>query len=224
MASLRTRLGLLGFTALSMGVAANMMLMQPGSRSAVGLRDGQLAAARELTEIARGQPRAQAMPAPKASGATPSRADTETQPETVRAIQRELQARGYETGGQDGVPGLVTRAAILAFEIDNGLPHSADPTDQLLRAIVLGTAGRDAAAAAGERRTHVEHIVRTVQHSLAGLKYFNAKPDGRLGDDTRRAIREFEQDQGLKVTGRISGELVVRLARTAVSGRLGQAK
>lgn len=223
MASLRARLGLLGFTALSMGVAANIMLMQPGSRSAA-LRDGQLAAARELTDIARGQPKAQAAPASRSPAAAPSRAEGETQPETVRAIQRELQSRGYETGGQDGVPGLVTRAAILAYEIDNGLPPTADPTDQLLRAIVLGSAGRDMSATAGDRRTHVEHIVRTVQHSLAGLKYFNAKPDGRLGDDTRRAIREFEQDQGLRVTGRISGELVVRLAKAAVSGRLGHAK
>lgn len=223
MTSLRARLGLLGFTALSMGVAANMMLMQPGSRTA-GLRDGQLAAARELTEIARGQPKAHVAPAARANTAAATRGDTETQPETVRAIQRELQSRGYETGGQDGVPGLVTRAAILAYETDNGLPLSADPTDHLLRAIVLGAAGRDDTAVGGDRRTHVEHIVRTVQHSLAGLKYFNAKPDGRLGEDTRRAIREFEQDQGLKVTGRISGELVVRLAKTAVSGRLGQAR
>lgn len=224
MASVRGRLGLIGFTVLSMGAAANMILLQPGSRTAAALADGQLAATRELTEIARGQPRTQTATAARTAAATPARADAETQPETVRAIQRELHSRGYATGGEDGVLGLVTRAAVLAYEADNGLPLTAEPTDQLLRAIVLGPAGRGAVSVAGERRGHVEHIVRTVQHSLAGLSYFNAKPDGRLGEDTRRAIREFEQDHGLKVTGRISGELVVRLAKSAVAGRLGPAK
>ena len=47
-------------------------------------------------------------------------------PETVdrsdltRAIQRELKAKGYEAGAVDGVIGLVTRGAIMAYESDAG--------------------------------------------------------------------------------------------------------
>ena len=60
-----------------------------------------------------------------ARAADPAPPSSET-PETIRAIQRELQARGYEAGAADGVPRLVTRAAIMAYEHDNGLPLSTD--------------------------------------------------------------------------------------------------
>ena len=45
--------------------------------------------------------------------------------ELTRAVQRELKAKGYETGVVDGVAGLVTRAAIMAYEADHGLTLTA---------------------------------------------------------------------------------------------------
>jgi Putative peptidoglycan binding domain len=149
MASRLVKLALVGSALLSIGVAANMFFMQTAKRQQVaGQKQAQAAAKRELAEATRrpsveppriGQVDGRAIPDTRATAAPakPNEPDTVTG-ETIRAIQRELMARGYETGGQDGVTGLVTRAAILAFEHDHGLALSAEPTDDLLRAIVLG--------------------------------------------------------------------------------------
>src|SRR5688572_27007588 len=50
----------------------------------------------------------------------------------VTAIQRELAARGYGSGPADGRLGEDTRKAITAFQKDNGLPLTGQPTDELL--------------------------------------------------------------------------------------------
>lgn len=144
--------------------------------------------------------------------------------ETIRAIQRELQQRGYETGSADGVPGLTTRAAIMAWEHDNGLALSGEANEDVLKRILLGaSAGEPAPATAAtrlERRASAEAVIRTVQQTLSGLGYNTGKVDGRLGEDTLRAIRDFEIDNQLPETGRVSGTLIARLAKAAGSGRL----
>lgn len=142
-------------------------------------------------------------------------------PETTKAIQRELASRGYEAGVADGLPGLVTRAAIMAYEADHGMALTAEPTDQLLQNILMGgTPEPKKAGQPGQSGAEAERVIRTVQQSLANLGYGVKSVDGRMGDTTARAIREFEAQQGLKQTGRISGNLVARLARLAGQGRV----
>jgi peptidoglycan hydrolase-like protein with peptidoglycan-binding domain len=138
-------------------------------------------------------------------------------------VQRELHARGYEPGGQDGVAGLVTRAAILAFEEDHALPPTAEPSEALLKAILLGGVGAPAPQAGTSSRNepaagHVQ-VVRAVQLHLATLGYVGSKVDGVAGPDTTRAIREFEMDQGTKPIGRITGPLMARLMKAAANRR-----
>lgn len=48
-------------------------------------------------------------------------------------LQRLLTARGYDTGGADGVVGARTRAAISAYQASAGLPATGEPTLELLR-------------------------------------------------------------------------------------------
>lgn len=141
--------------------------------------------------------------------------------EVVKAVQRELVRKGYDTGTQDGVPGLMTRAAIMAFEWDHGLALSAEPSEALLQAVLLdhrppGMAG----AGAQQRSRQAVQIIRTIQQSLVALGYLQGSVDGHLGEVTRRAIREFEMDNGLVPSGRISSPLFAKLARAAASGRL----
>lgn len=63
--------------------------------------------------------------------------------------------------------------------------------------------------------------VSRVQLALATLGYDPGPPDGLAGPQTRAAIRSFEQDYGLPVTGQVSDELNVALlvARAAESRR-----
>jgi len=142
----------------------------------------------------------------------------EASPETVRAIQRELKSRGYGPLASDGVMGLTTRAGIMAFEYDHGLGLSGEASEDLLRRILLGTSTDAELAGAGKVRSiQAEQVIRTVQQRLSGLGYRVGRVDGWLGEDTVKAIRDFEMDKGLVPRGRISAELVTRLIEAAVS-------
>ena len=134
----------------------------------------------------------------------------------VRGMQRELNTQGYAPGAPDGVAGLVTRAAIMAYEHDNGIPLTGDATQELLGRIVLGPAV-PAAARLGKsevKGTEAATVVKVVAQSLAAQGYAVPKPDGGVAATLVTAIRDFEADQKLPDTGRISAALVsVCLAR-----------
>jgi peptidoglycan hydrolase-like protein with peptidoglycan-binding domain len=59
----------------------------------------------------------------------------------------------------------------------------------------------------------------TVQEELARRRYYSGPIDGVLGGQTRTAIRDFQEDNGLPVTGEVSLELVnyLRLVTTAAA-------
>ncbi len=165
-------------------------------------------------------------------GVEPALADTNISsgatdaPEIVASIQRELQARGYEPGVPDGVAGTVTRAAIMAWEHDHGLAPTGEATEAVMKTIVLGVSKATTAqisaqwqALPKEKRQRSEQLVRTVQQSLSALGYNAGKVTGRSNEDTERAIREFEMDQNMTQSGRISGPLVSRLGRLTAAGR-----
>jgi peptidoglycan hydrolase-like protein with peptidoglycan-binding domain len=136
--------------------------------------------------------------------------------ETVRAIQRELKARGYGPLTGDGVIGLTTRAAIMAFEHDHGLGLTGEASEDLLRRILLGASPDiEPVGAAKVRSVEAEQVIRTVQQRLTALGYRIGRVDGWLGEDTVKAIRDFEMDKGLVPKGRICAELVARLSVVA---------
>jgi len=136
--------------------------------------------------------------------------------ETVRAIQRELKARGYGPLAGDGVMGMATRAGIMAFEHDHGLGLTGEASEELLKRILLGAPPDTVPAGAAKiRSVQAEQVIRAAQQRLAALGYRIARVDGWLGEDTVKAIREFEMDKGLVPKGRISAELMARLGEAA---------
>jgi peptidoglycan hydrolase-like protein with peptidoglycan-binding domain len=140
---------------------------------------------------------------------------------TVRSVQAELTRRGYEPGAADGVPGLMTRAAVMAYEHDQGLPLTAEPSPEVLAHLRHGTSAPGAAIGlqpgAPQPASHAEQVIRSVQLALGQLGYLAAAPDGFVSEQTIRAIREFEMDSGLVPTGRISGPLIARLTKQTVA-------
>lgn len=148
--------------------------------------------------------------------------------ETVRAVQRELHQRGYGPLVSDGNMRPLTRAAIMAYEHDHGLPLSGEASDVQLKRIVLGgpasaelapaittgtaTVPKVATARAGE-------VVRTVQELLTKAGYQPGQINGRLGEDTLRALRDFEVAKGLTPKGRISAEVLLRLSEASQAGQ-----
>lgn len=149
--------------------------------------------------------------------------DVEGNADVIKAIQRELTGRGYGPLVADGVPGLVTRAAVMAFEHDSRLPLTGEATGRLLGRLQLSAAQAallPADPAAGKVRSQqAELVIRTVQQSLAALGYQVGKGDGRSSDDVARAIQEFELDEGLTPTGRVSAEVFARLGRVVAAAK-----
>ncbi|MGL4397671.1 MAG: peptidoglycan-binding domain-containing protein [Hyphomicrobium sp.] len=138
-----------------------------------------------------------------------------SQTEIIRAIQRELNTRGYATGQPDGMLGLVTRAAIMAYEHDSGLMLTAEPREELLSRIILSQAAPAAPRPVNAEVGSVEaaSIVRLVEQSLVQRGFKAVRVDGKIDAELGGAIRAFETDQKLPVTGRISAPLVSRLVR-----------
>jgi len=141
----------------------------------------------------------------------------------VRAVQRELAARGFDVGSADGRPNEKTKAAISAYQKAQNLPVTGVATDELLHQIMLG-APAPSAAATGSVAAKAAHVdgksvssVKTVQRVLADLGYAPGPVDGALGPATAHAISVFQHDRKMPETGRMSPELLQELKR--VTGR-----
>jgi peptidoglycan hydrolase-like protein with peptidoglycan-binding domain len=205
------------FALLSMATMVNILVMQPMGTRPVGARAGKPDLLREPA-LPAPAPATTPVAAAKPAANIPSAAGDN--PDTVTAIQRELAARDYDLGAPDGTASPTTRAAIMAWEHDNGLVLTGEPTATVLKAIILGPDSATAAQIAAElkalprdREPRTQHLIRSVQQALADLGYVVGAASGQMTDDTARAIREFEQEQALPPTGRISATLVTRLTR-----------
>lgn len=212
----RSRMYVSLFLALGASVAANVLLLQP-RLSQRGLLVGQAQGPRGDGSL-EGRQSATGLKA-KSAGADRQEASKAT----IRAVQRELKEIGHYEGPADGIANLSTHAAVMAYESDNGLRLTGVPSDTLLKMLILGAgaaAGTPGSAAEVMRGSPAEQVTRLVQQLLAGRGYPIAAIDGRLGEDTRRAIQAFEGEQRLKPSGRISAALLAKLQRPGKAGQV----
>jgi peptidoglycan hydrolase-like protein with peptidoglycan-binding domain len=222
MTSLSRKLSLAAFVVLTGAFATNVLVLQPpgrgmGSSATAQLGQGSANSAwvdqlnLKTAGISNTAAEAPATPAGPVSSGGSNSGDTV---ELTRAIQRELKVKGYETGAVDGVPGIVTRAAIMAYEADAGLQLTGEPRQPLLQHIVLGSA-RDPGQSpkdGGQAGPYAETIIKSVQKALTQLGYSAGAVSGHMSPETTAAIRKFETTQRWPETGRVSGELVAKLA------------
>ena len=123
-------------------------------------------------------------------------------------VGRALEGMGLYQTQSDDPDGALLRRAIEAYQRAHDMEVTGEPTGRLLDHIRF-IAKIGAAATAG-----VDDVdVRTVQEGLARLGYSPGPPDGVFGDQTREAIRRFEQDRNLVQTGTITDELVREVTR-----------
>lgn len=148
------------------------------------------------------QPRHTRLPAPKPD-------------QLVSSLQRELTEIGMYDGSVDGLIGPKTRAAIARYQRENQMTASGEPTEQLLEHMKFNRQIRDAVkqspvSIAPDKKKRI----RLVQTGLSELGYTPGPVDGVLGDQTVQAIRDFEKDRRMKVTGKISDGLIRELHET----------
>jgi peptidoglycan hydrolase-like protein with peptidoglycan-binding domain len=131
---------------------------------------------------------------------------------TVLEIQRELNQLGYSAGPVDGWMGTRTRAAIQAYQRDHNLLVDGQPTSSLL-SHVRDTARRGQSAPPHAATESASQQIADTQEALRTLGYEVGRRSGRLTDETRTAIRNYESDHGLLASGQPSAELLRHMRR-----------
>lgn len=128
----------------------------------------------------------------------------------IADIQRALAAQGLYNGPVDGRWGTRTQNAVKAFQQRIGIQATGEPSQALLARLTMGggVAAGDATGSIDPRQR-----LRAVQAALNQIGYGPVKIDGALSPATADAIRRFELDNGLPITGN-AGESVVRKLQT----------
>ena len=196
MTQLQARLTLFAITAIFAATASNALFLQ--DRVRLGLPS----TAVSLTQFPAGKS------APEKSDLPDLLEQDPSTPRLYVALQRELALRGYSTQLRVRPNGL--RLGVLAYEFDNGLPLTGDPTDVLLKRILFdGNQGpRGVFADRAEVNTK---LVMEAQRMLAGLGFFRGTFSGRIDVWTSNAIRDFERHRGIPLTGRLTDQTLLEL-------------
>lgn len=210
------RFALCAFAFLAGAVAVNAFYLQGRTvekpLASAGERAPPTSTARSQSPSDRRLPQLQANAAKLENPPEPGAVDG--RPDTIKAIQRELTTRGYGPISVDGVAGLSTRAAIMAFEATEGLALTAIANEQMLKTILLG-APPAASRKPAEPSARAQEVIRAVQNWLLSLGYAAGPANGLMSPETEKAIRAFEANAGLSPKGRITADLVKRLADAA---------
>lgn len=214
------RLVFLAFVGLTGSIIYNALYLQELHGTSAVTASGQAIPPPER------RPRIEVVKLPPVSTDLPASETGEGGPEhLLKAVQRELAARGYDVGPEDGKPSDKIAAAISAYQKGQGLPVTGAATDELLRNILLGGSAQPRAGETGSvdadkalsPQSKEEAKVKAVQKILADLGYAPGAADGALGGTTTRAITAFQHDRKIAETGRITPQLLGELKR--VTGR-----
>ena len=203
-------------------ILANALFWQQGQHPAPLFREQ----SREIDNAATLRTPIPPPPEVRSSASTPATPVAGADP-LVRALQTELAARGHDVGEIDGVIGPKTDAAIRAFQTRAGLPADGVPSASLLTRVKAARMAPAAPApSAAPAADPIAELLRadtpapdsrllTIERSLVKLGYGPMKIDGIMSPETRRAIEEFERDEGLPVTGTVNARLIRQLSTTA---------
>jgi peptidoglycan hydrolase-like protein with peptidoglycan-binding domain len=141
-----------------------------------------------------------------------------TRAEVVR-LQTALAERGYETGPADGVVGPKVRGAIRAYQADASLPVTGEATPKLLAGLESPTGGiPDEDTDADIDDISTQRLLQ-IEGELQRHGYYVGEFDGADDDQLRTAIRAYQTDAGLPVTGEANTALLENLKSSAVRNK-----
>jgi hypothetical protein len=115
----------------------------------------------------------------------------------LMAAQQRLKDRGYYSGPVDGAIGPNTEAALRAFQRDQRLRVTGKLDSETVRALMSDT---------GIAASTMD--IRSAQRQLKDRGYYSGPVDGVIGAATESALRAYQRDRGLKVTGRLDSPTV----------------
>jgi len=134
---------------------------------------------------------------------------TAKSPGTIFEVQKKLLMLGYSPGPADGMMGRRTEEAIRHFQHDNGLPPTGR-VDRHTEEIIM-RAHLPQPKAVNHRQpvpgpashSPFNQQIAELQHLLAGFGYHPGPADGVMGGRTHEALRLFQRDHHLPVTGEL---------------------
>ena len=124
----------------------------------------------------------------------------------VRTAQLELNLHGYDAGTPNGTPSPKLESAVRDYQKDAKLPEDGcvskglvDHLEFVLPRVVKA------------RSPRAESTVGEVQKLLMQRGYYMGMVDGMNGSQTRDAIRRFEKDANLPLTGKADDSLIAKI-------------
>ncbi len=120
----------------------------------------------------------------------------------VKELQRALKNRGYFSNSITGYYGEATKAAVMAFQQQNGLKADgvAGPATQNKLFNTTSSSGYETLEY-GDNST----AVKNMQYVLKELGYFDGSANGYYGSTTRDAVREFQIRNDLTPVDGVAG-------------------
>lgn len=139
-------------------------------------------------------------------------------------IQRQLTALGYDAGVADGLWGSRTRTAIANWQRANRTTRTGYVTAAEVKLIASQAGSVTPAPNGGSSAALEESLLELtdteradLQRRLIRLGYVVNRTDGVFSSGTRRAISEWQGDEGETVTGYLTADQV-RLIRVETGG------
>ncbi|MEW5726838.1 MAG: peptidoglycan-binding protein [Pseudomonadota bacterium] len=156
----------------------------------------------------------------------------------LQRVQKRLGDRGYDVGPIDGVWGDSTQTALRNFQRDQGLRQSGQLDRQTIAALGIQPQGQQAMQEQqqqqrmqpqrqqqpyqpmqqrGQQQGMMQQqslspdVVRNIQQSLQDRGYQVGQVDGMWGRQTAQALRNFQQDQDMRASGRIDRQTLAAL-------------
>ena len=156
----------------------------------------------------------------KTSDTIPTRDEVEgvqmgSQGTTVKNVQKRLKELGYLTGSADGAFGKKTEEAVKAFQKRNGLTADGVVGEKTMNVLMSSAAKKAESASSGSapstpapekedttlREGSRGTEVKKLQQRLKDLRYYKGSVDGVYGSGTIKAVKAFQQKNGLTVDG-----------------------
>lgn len=138
--------------------------------------------------------------------------------EKVRQLQQDLTALGYYYGDISGHYGTLTQTAVKKFQKAKGIHQDGIAGVTTLNAIARALGGNASTSGTGSLREGDENsAVLELQTMLKELGYYYGDLTGKFGSLTKRAVRQFQDDNDITVDG-VAGTKTMALLRS-MTGR-----
>ena len=127
--------------------------------------------------------------------------------DAVKVIQNDLIDSNYGNFNSDGIFGALTKGAVVAFQLDNGLSGDGIVGTKTLYKLFVSQHKSYTDKTVGDQGD----FILALQKQLLKLGYLSATPDGIFGNKTKSAVMNFQKVYGIPETGVANNTTVQKL-------------